>query len=128
MSNVVIYHNNLCPDIWDENYNLNSDIRLNLLKISKDFYEKTKFEAPILDIYFMGSMASFNWNVESDIDIHVVINLTSLNMPEETSEKMAKLVGSQWNNDHEISIKGHKVEMNIQSSTAEKPMSMEFIL
>ena len=121
MSNVVIYHNNLCPDIWDENYNLNSDIRLNLLKISKDFYEKTKFEAPILDIYFMGSMASFNWNVESDIDIHVVINLTSLNMPEETSEKMAKLVGSQWNNDHEISIKGHKVEMNIQSSTAEKP-------
>ena len=121
MSNIVIYHNNLCPDIWDENYNLNSGIRLNLLKIAKDFYEKTKFEAPILDIYFMGSMASFNWNVESDIDVHVVIDLKSLKMPEETSEKMAKLVGSQWNSEHDILIKGHKVEMNIQSLTAEKP-------
>jgi hypothetical protein len=121
MSNIVIYHNNLCPDVWDENYNLNSGIRLNLLKTAKDFYEKTKFEAPILDIYFMGSMASFNWNVESDIDVHVVIDLKSLKMPEETSEKMAKLVGSQWNSEHEILIKGHKVEMNIQSLTAEKP-------
>jgi predicted nucleotidyltransferase len=121
MSNIVIYHNNLCPDIWDENYNLNSGIRLNLLKIAKDFYEKIKFEAPILDIYFMGSMASFNWNIESDIDVHVVIDLKSLKMPEETSEKMAKLVGSQWNSEHDILIKGHKVEMNIQSLTAEKP-------
>ena len=121
MSKVVIYHNNLCSDLWDEFYKLNSDIRLNLLKIAKDFYEKTKFEAPILDIYFMGSMASFNWNAESDIDIHVVIDLKKLNMPEETAEKMAKLVGSQWNSEHDILIKNHKVEMNIQSLTAEKP-------
>ena len=121
MSNIIIYHNNLCPDIWDRYYRLTPDIRLNLLKIAKEFYEKTKFTAPIIDIYFMGSLASFNWNVESDVDIHVVINLKNLDMPEETSEKMAKLVGSQWNMEHEISIKGHKVEMNIQDINAKKP-------
>jgi len=121
MSKVVIYHNSLCPDIWDEYYQLTPEIRLTLLKIAKEFYKKTKFEAPILDIYFMGSLASFNWNAESDIDVHVVIDLENLKMPTETAEKMAKLVGSQWNSEHEIIIKKHKVEMNIQSITAEKP-------
>jgi len=117
----VIIHNSLNPEIWDAAYNLNPEIRLDLLKISDDFYRKSKFEAPVIDVYFMGSLASFNWNVESDIDIHVIVDLKALQMPEETAIKMVKLVSSQWNGEHNIEIKGHKVEMNIQDMAAEKP-------
>jgi len=117
----IIIHNKLNPEIWDENYNLNPEIRLDLVKIADDFYRKSKFEAPVIDVYFMGSLASFNWNVESDIDIHIIVDIKALQMPEETAIKMVKLTSSQWNGEHNIEIKGHKVEMNIQDMAAEKP-------
>lgn len=120
-NSIIIYNNNLCPEIWDEYFQLHPDIRLNLLNIAKEFYEKTTFEAPIIDILFMGSLASFNWNKQSDIDVHILIDLTKLNMPEETADKMYKVVGSQWNSEHDIQIKNHKVEMNIQPTKVEKP-------
>ena len=117
----IIIHNKLNPEIWDENYNLNPEIRLDLVKIADDFYRKSKFEAPVIDVYFMGSLASFNWNVESDIDIHIIVDIKALQMPEETAIKMVKLVSSQWNGEHNIEIKGHKVELNIQDMAADKP-------
>ena len=102
---IVIYHSELCPKLWDEYFHLDPEIRLNLLKIAKDFYDKTKFKAPIIDITLMGSLASFNWNKDSDIDVHIVIDLNKLEMPFETAEKMSRLVGSDWNVEHNIEIK-----------------------
>ncbi len=121
MSEFRIYNPTLCPGLWDNYAHLDSEVRVNLLKIAYDFYEKTKFIAPIIDVYLMGSIANFNWNPDSDADIHIIIDYFQLKMPEETSKKAVRTIGAQWNLEHNIFVKGHKVEVNIQNSQEQKP-------
>lgn len=121
MAKFRIYNDTLCPDLWDANQHLNPEVRLNLLKMAYDFYKKTKFVAPIVDVWLMGSSANFNWTPDSDVDVHIIIDFSQLKMPPETASKVAKSAGAQWNKEHNITVKGHKVEINIQSVKAEKP-------
>ena len=111
----------MCPDLWDSAQHLDPTIRANLLQMANDFYEKTELPAPVIDIYLMGSAANYNWTPDSDIDVHVIIDYTKLQMPQETAFKTVKTAGAQWNAEHNILIKGHKVEMNIQNSAEQKP-------
>ena len=121
MANFRIYNDTLCPDLWDSAQHLDPEVRVNLLRMAYDFYEKTKLPAPIIDVYLMGSIANYNWTADSDADVHVIIDYNKLQMPKETGNKTVKNAGAQWNQEHEIFVKGHKVEMNIQNSAEEKP-------
>lgn len=121
MSNFRIYNETLCPDIWDKYKHLDSRVRVNLLRLAYDFYKKTNFKAPIHDIYLMGSIANYNWTPDSDLDVHIMVDYNALQMPADTANKMVKTVGATWNSEHNVIIKGHKVEMNMQSIHEIKP-------
>jgi predicted nucleotidyltransferase len=121
MSNFRIYNETLCPDLWDNYSHLDPRSRVNLLRLAYDFYKKTKFQAPIKDIYLMGSSANYNWTPDSDIDVHIILSFDELRMPPETAVKITKTASAQWNNEHDVEIKGHKVELNIQNSKEQKP-------
>lgn len=116
-----VYNNTLCPVLWDDHQHLDPKTRVNLLRMAYDFYEKTGFKAPIIDVYLMGSIANFNWNEESDTDVHVMIDYSQLQMPEETIKEIIRTVGSQWNAEHNATVKGHKVELNLQNIKEQKP-------
>lgn len=119
--NIRIYNQTLCPVLWDDHQHLDPKTRVNLLRMAYDFYEKTGFKAPIVDVYLMGSIANFNWNEESDADVHVMIDYSQLQMPEETVKEVIRTVGSQWNSEHNAVVKGHKVELNLQNIKEQKP-------
>lgn len=116
-----VYNETLCPMLWDEYKHLNPRVRVNLLRMAYDFYDKTNFQAPIKDVYLMGSAANYNWTPDSDADVHVIVDFNQLKMPIETAEKAAKIAGASWNNEHKVWAKGHKVEINIQNSNEPKP-------
>jgi len=120
MSKIRIYNDKLCPMLW-HNMQLDSNVRTSLLQTAKDFYEKTEFKAPIKDIYMMGSSANYNWTPDSDLDVHILIDFNQLQMPPDTAEQVAKTAGAAWNEVHNIHVKGHKVEMNIQPISDTKP-------
>ncbi len=124
MANFRIYNETLCPDLWDTAQHLNPEVRVNLLRMAYDFYEKTKLPAPIIDVYLMGSIANYNWTKDSDVDVHVIIDYNKLQMPKETAAKTVKTAGAQWNLEHNILVKGHKVEMNFQDASEPKPYVM----
>src|SRR5512137_55108 len=121
MSNFRIYNETLCPDFWDEYQHLDPRVRVNLLRMAYDFYKKTKLPAPIVDVYLMGSIANYNWTPDSDADVHIMVDYNKLQMPPETAFKTVKTVGAQWNLEHNVMIKGHKVEMNLQNVNEVKP-------
>jgi hypothetical protein len=121
MANFRIYNETLAPELWDASQHLDPKVRMNLLQMAYDFYGKTNLPAPVLDVYLMGSIANYNWTKDSDVDVHVIINYTQLQMPEKTAIKTVKTAGAQWNIEHEVIIKGHKVEMNLQNATEQKP-------
>ena len=121
MSNFRIYNSTLCPDLWDEYLHLDPEVRINLLRMAYDFYRKSKLPASIIDIYLMGSIVNYNWTPDSDADIHVIIDYSKLKMPEETAFKTVKMLSTTWNLEHQITVKNHKVEINLQNSKEVKP-------
>lgn len=121
MSAIRVYNKTLCPELWTSDLKLDPIVRRNLLQLAKDFYEKAEFKAPVLDIYFMGSAANYNWTPDSDVDVHILIDFSQLQMPTETAHQSVRAASSLWNEEHDIKIKNHNVEINIQDRADNKP-------
>ena len=115
---VRIYNDILNPTIWD-NLKLKPEIKEKLLQIGKDFYADTETDAPLKDILFVGSLANFNWTDTSDFDVHVVIDFKDVDENVELVEKLVNALKSKWNDEHDIHLKGHNVEVYIQDVTKE---------
>lgn len=121
---IRIYNKTLEPNLWDEKQNLQPEIRLDLLKIAKDFYKSTDFKTEIIDILLLGSSINYNWTPESDIDVHIIIDVKKEGLDSEHYRKFLDSLGSKWNQEHDVSIKGHKVEVYLQDIT-EKNSTIE---
>jgi predicted nucleotidyltransferase len=112
---VRIYNDTLEPNLWNENMTLKPEISQALLKIASDFIESTKIGIQISDVYMLGSCANYNWTPTSDIDLHVVIDKTKLQIPQdEKGGILLKALSFKWNTEHDVKIKGHNVETYIQ--------------
>ena len=119
---VRIYNDILNPNIWD-GLKLKPEIKEKLLQIGKDFYTDTETDAPLKDILFVGSLANFNWSDTSDFDVHVVIDFKDVDENVELVEKLVNALKSKWNDEHDIHLKGHNVEVYIQDITKENRSS-----
>lgn len=114
----ISYQKRLCPDLW-ENKQLNTRIEDKLLRIARDFYKDIEFDAEILDIIFVGSLANYNYTKDSDIDVHIVIDFTEINDDVELVKKAVDGQRFMWNLRHNIVIKEHDVELYIQDKNEE---------
>lgn len=123
----IEYHEDLNPAIWTkegENWVLNADAEKMLLKAGKAFMEFMKVpKVETLDITLTGSCANFNWTKLSDVDLHIVVDLT------QAEEEYGMLVKEYfdakktvWNELHDIKVKGMPVEFYVQDD-AEKHYS-----
>jgi len=103
----------ICRKIWDENDQLKPDISDALMKIALLFYDSIdiKNKPPIKDVVLTGSMAGYNYSDASDIDLHLIFDFESLGNKKELFEKIFLLAKSKWNDSHNITIKGHDVEV-----------------
>lgn len=115
---VRIYNDILNPAIWDNN-KLNPEIKEKLLQIGKDFYADTETDAPLKDVLFVGSLANYNWSDTSDFDVHVVIDFKEVDENVELVEKLVNALKSKWNDEHDIHVKQHNVEVYIQDVNKE---------
>jgi predicted nucleotidyltransferase len=111
---VRIYNQTLDPKLWDENLNLNKDVYKSLLKIAQDFYHSTDLRGDIQDILMLGSSVNYNWTPTSDIDLHIVIDIVSEKINPEYTRKFMDSLTSKWNNDHNIFVKNHQIEVYLQ--------------
>lgn len=109
----VEYNRDLCPKFWEEG-KMDPAIRAKLLAIADDFWSSLKLEVPILDIQLTGSIANFNWNKDSDLDVHIIIDFAQI---DENLELVRKALDGQrfmWNMRHPVILRGHDVECYVQ--------------
>lgn len=113
---VLTPKNDLYPKIWNPNTKkLNSNIKLKLKQIAEDFIRGFKHPLLIKDIILTGSIANYNWNQQSDIDLHVLIDFNDI--PDEYMQAFKDYFNAKkeiWNKTHNIMIVGHEVEVYIQ--------------
>lgn len=111
---VIIYNKILNPEFWTDNKQLRPEIRTALLKIANTFFKDIELQFHIRDVLFLGSSANYNWTPTSDCDLHLLVDFNELPMAPEAAKLLTKTLAKKWNEEHNISIKGHNVEIYIQ--------------
>ena len=109
----------LCPMIWDGE-ELKSDVRKALLLNAKRFIEYCDIsDLNFEDILLIGSMANYNYNDNSDIDVHIIMDFTQISDNIEFVGEYFKMKKLMWGENLPIQVKGHDVEMYMQHTDDE---------
>lgn len=113
----IQYHDTLSPLIWDGDDKMKPVVRKILLENVKRFLEFSNMESlKFDDVILTGSMANYNYNEESDLDVHILLDYKQISDDEEFISDYLKLKKLIWNDKLPIKIKGHDVEMYYQDS------------
>ncbi len=105
----------LNPLFWDKNGILKSDIRKTLLKNAKRFIEFADLDDyTFVDIILTGSIANYNYNKASDVDIHIVFDFDQISGNPDFIKSYFKLKKDMWSEKLPIKVKGHDVEIYVQ--------------
>jgi predicted nucleotidyltransferase len=111
-------HSNLSPKIWEDENKMIPEVRDTLLKIAQEFLNYIDISLDVIDVTFTGSFANYNYTPYSDIDLHVVIDLSNaVNESIETLIKKFLLAKKDlFNNRYTISVNGVDVELYPQDA------------
>ena len=108
----------LNKQIWTSDNQMIPVIREKLLKIAKWATKKLSDMVEIKDVYFTGSLASFKWTDLSDVDLHIIVDIKE-KICDEPIQEYLDLKSKLFNTEHDIFIKGYKVEVNIKNEETE---------
>jgi hypothetical protein len=109
---LVNFHSTLNPDIW-QNGRMRPEVRLALFRIAKEFVNFIAVkDLRLTDITVSGSNAAYNYNKDSDIDLHLIAN--SEGPCKEDLQELFLSKKSLFNDQYDIMIGGHAVEVYVQ--------------
>jgi hypothetical protein len=111
------YHNSLNDDIWNGD-TLDPEVRAKMLKIAKNFHEYLDLpDFKILDIIFVGGNCGYNYTKYSDIDLHLVLDVTNKKCTEcgIDMEDVLDTKKKYFNLNHDIKIYEYEVELYAQT-------------
>jgi hypothetical protein len=109
-------HDTLSPLAWDDD-RLKPEVRKTLLMNAKRFIEFADVEELTYnDVILTGSMANYNYNENSDFDIHVILDFNQISENKDFVGDFFKLKKALWAEKLPIQVKGHDVEMYFQDN------------
>ena len=100
--------------IWNSEESVRAGVKGALMDIVEEFMEGLDLDLDIKDIIITGSIANYNWSKFSDIDLHILLDFEEVNDDKDMVKKFFDAVRSNWNKLHDITVKGHEVEIYIQ--------------
>jgi len=110
--------NNLNDQVWKKNKQLIPSIRRKLLEIAEWVTKDLSDLVEIKNVYFTGSLTTYKWLPTSDIDLHIIIDVKE-KICDEPVQEFLDLKSKLFNKEHNIFIKGYKVEVNMKDKEVE---------
>ena len=111
LADAVKFHNRLNPKIWGADEQLLPEVRSKLMEIAADFQEFLGIsDLNVQDITLSGSNAAYSYTPHSDIDLHLVVNVPK----DEVYQELFNAKKYQYNDIHDIRIRGADVELYVQ--------------
>ena len=93
----IKFNDALNPLVWESDEKIKSEVRNILLKNAKRFIEFSDVEnLKFNDIILTGSMANYNYNEESDLDIHIILDFNQISENKEFVGDFLKLKKQLW--------------------------------
>lgn len=115
LNDAVYFHDKLNPALFGGD-NLKDNVRTQLLLIAEDFIEHLGIpRLDIQDITLSGSNASYTYTSHSDIDLHILIDMSKLN-DDMVYKELFDAKKTVYNDTHNIFIGGYEVELYVQDS------------
>jgi len=105
--------------VWNEDEEMLPKFREALLKIADEFLDYLGVPVDIIDITMTGSYANYNYTPFSDIDLHRVIDFSTVDDNLNLVEEFFSAKKTFWNNRHDIELKGIDVEIYPQKDDEE---------
>jgi len=114
VSTAIVFHKRLNPRLWSQGH-LKKEVRFHLLEIAQHFIDFIGIEPlGLQDITISGSNAGYTFSRNSDLDLHLVVDI-----PKERERLMKQLFDAkknQYNFQHNIKLKGIHTEVYVQDS------------
>jgi hypothetical protein len=115
LSDAVKFHDKLNPKLWFGE-RLDPAVRKQLLVIAKDFMSELGIhDLAVDDITVSGSNAAYTYTPHSDLDLHILVDMSKL-MNNEVYQELFNAKKTLYNDSHDIKIKGVPVELYVQDS------------
>lgn len=112
--NLEQFHQRLNPAIW-QGQQMKPRVRLHLLQIAQAFRESLDLpDLKLVDLTLSGSNAAYTYTAQSDLDLHLVVDVE----PEHQAlmRKYFDAKKNLFNEQHDITIKKQPVELYVQFS------------
>ena len=117
LADTVKFHDTLNPLLWDRRENLHPEIQEQLMAIAADFSEFLGVkDLDLKDITISGSNAAYSYTPYSDIDLHLVVDLSNVEH-EDVYRELFTAKKAIYNKENTITIKGIPVEVYVQDAT-----------
>ena len=94
-----------------------------LLIISNEFIDYLGVDIDVVDITMTGSYANYNYTPYSDIDLHIIVDFSSVDAGGDLAAEFFNAKKSFWNNRHDIELADIEVELYPQNSEEEHASS-----
>lgn len=104
-------------NVWLDDQKIRPDVKEKLLDAAMDVWEETESGgAELLDITLTGSTTGPRWSPAGDLDVHLVVKFSDAEGDEDLVSSYFKARGKVWNNQHNVKVGGHPVEVYIQDA------------
>lgn len=107
-------HNNLNPLLWNDDNTLKPEVYDKLVEIYEEFIRFIDIPLNIVDVEVVGSNASYNYNDNSDIDLHIIVNSEVNYMDKEILRLFYNSKKGSFNDDYDLTLNGVPVELYIE--------------
>lgn len=112
--NIFNLNDILNPLIWNSDNSLKDDVKAKIVEIVKDFESKLDIPIDIVDVWLVGSNASYNYKDDSDLDVHVIANYNKVDSNPNLMSAVYNLAKASYNKNHDIKIHKLPVELYVQ--------------
>ena len=111
LADAVKFHRRLNPALWGADEHLLPEVREKLLAVADDFREFLGVDdLKLVDITLSGSNAAYSYTANSDIDLHLVVEMPT----DPVYQELFDAKKYQYNDTHNIRIGGADVELYVQ--------------
>lgn len=115
ISDAISFHDKLNPKLWN-NTRLRPEVKQQLLIIAEDFLEELGISGlDVIDMTVSGSNAAFSYTPNSDLDLHILVDMSKL-PNDEVYRELFTAKKSLYNDSHDIKIHGIPVELYVQDA------------
>lgn len=118
LNEMIEVHDRLNPLLFDKEDKLYPRVKDKILDIVNYFLDYLEVKLSVVDIHLVGSNASFNYTVNSDLDIHVVANFDVLDIPAEYLQVLCNSKKASFNKAYDIKLRGIDVELYVEDVKA----------